>query len=74
MKNIGKLLLGLVLIWLFIWKLAPAFLHFAGGSKMIQFIEKEDIDSGGLFYTESPEVGRVEFFMKKNKEMKRQKE
>ncbi len=72
MKNSGKLLLGLFFIWLFIWKLAPALVDFAGGSKMIQFIENEDIDTGALFYTESPEVGQVEFFMNKNKESKRQ--
>ncbi|MFK7934153.1 MAG: hypothetical protein AB8G22_11640 [Saprospiraceae bacterium] len=30
-------------------------------SELLRFIEKQEIDSGTLFYTESEEAGQVEF-------------
>lgn len=52
-----RLVLGIVLIF-------AAFVllrHVKDYSSLLRFVEKEQIDSGTLFYTESEEAGAVEF-------------
>lgn len=66
MKNRLRLLLGLFIIWLFVWQLVPRLLTSRPYAQMNDFVREHDIDTGALFYTESPEAGEVEFYMMEN--------
>ena len=61
-KKWFQLLLGVLLIWLFIWQIVPRILHSKPYAEMNDFVREHDIDTGALFYTEIPEAGEANFY------------
>ncbi|MEM9917406.1 MAG: hypothetical protein AAF990_04885 [Bacteroidota bacterium] len=61
-----KLIAGVGIFAVFIFGIAPAISNSDAVRPMINFIQEQDVDTGALFYTESPTTGEVEFYIKKN--------
>ncbi len=66
-KNTIALIGGLLSIIIFIFGIAPLILSSGNPKEMKHFIEENEIEANALFYTESPKVGEVEFFLWKEK-------
>ena len=73
MKKYLQLILGCFLIWLFIWQIVPWLTRRTAYGQMEQFIQERSIDSGSLFYTESPEAGEAGFYFQKKQPANKQK-
>jgi hypothetical protein len=64
LKRWGALLLGLFVIWLFVFVLAPRVAEHETVRPLVQFIEESGIDAGALFYTETKETGDAENYLR----------
>lgn len=64
-KAYFRLAIGSLFIYCFIFILVPCMLQSRFVKPIMNFVQTEEIDSGALFYTESPITGQVEFYMNK---------
>lgn len=68
LKKWGQFLLGIGCIWLFMVVIVPLFTQHKAATEVLDFIEKREIDTRALFYTESEEAVKAEFLMRQKKE------
>lgn len=66
-KKVGKLLLGILSIWLFIVVIVPFCTQGKNAQQILKHIEANDIDTRALFYTESEAAVKAEFLMRRTK-------
>jgi hypothetical protein len=64
LKRWGALLLGLFVIWLFVFVLAPRVAEHDAVRPLVQFVEESGIDAGALYYTETKETGDAENYLR----------
>lgn len=58
------LLLGLALIGLFLFVVAPAAVQVAGIGGAVDAIAQKDIEAGAYFYTDVAKVGEAELYLR----------
>jgi hypothetical protein len=64
LKRWGALILGLFVIWLFVFVLAPRVAEHDMVRPLVQFVEESGIDAGALYYTETKETGDAENYLR----------
>ena len=67
MKSIYQFLVGLFLIYCFVWQVVPFLTQGETAVQVRQQIEEQNIEAGALFYTESEQAIEAHFFFQKNK-------
>ena len=68
-KKYLQFFIALLSIWLFIFQIAPLFSKIQAYQKIQKTIQEKDIDAGALFYTESPNAGAADFYLKKKAQL-----
>ena len=59
-----KLFACIILIWLFVFVLAPGLQHYKSIQKIHTFIESRNIEATGLVYTEVDEFSDADIYMR----------
>lgn len=64
LRRWSALLLGIVLVWLFMFVIAPWIQKSPSVKPLADFIEESGIDASALFYTEVEEASEAELYMR----------